>query len=260
MSEFLLFTLYAPLASWGEIAVGETRSSWDRPSRSAILGLIACALGVTRDDAEGHDALRDGYGTAVRLDAEGMTLVDYHTAQTASSSIVKRERPTTRRALLDRPSAALETILSRRQYRVDALATIAVWKRDDARWPLAALADALRRPTFVLFAGRKANVFGHPLDPAIVESATLAGAFAARPPGSRVLDLRRVVGANTRVPEISHDVIRPEDGFVSGLRNLRTDTRRDVPMHRGRWQFAERAVQVGVDDGRDIHATPEGAL
>ena len=30
MTGFLLFTLYAPLASWGEIAVGETRGSWDR--------------------------------------------------------------------------------------------------------------------------------------------------------------------------------------------------------------------------------------
>ena len=71
MTEFLLLTLYAPLASWGDIAVGEVRGSWDRPSRSAVLGLVAAALGVDRADQAAHDALDVGYGVAVRQDAAG---------------------------------------------------------------------------------------------------------------------------------------------------------------------------------------------
>ena len=47
---FLLFTLYAPMGSFGEIAVGERRMSWARPGRSAILGLVAAAQGVDRAD------------------------------------------------------------------------------------------------------------------------------------------------------------------------------------------------------------------
>jgi len=60
MTAFLLASLYAPMASWGEITVGERRTSWDRPSRSAILGLVAAALGIEREDQDGHDALDGG--------------------------------------------------------------------------------------------------------------------------------------------------------------------------------------------------------
>ena len=45
MPDFLTFALAAPLAAMGEIAVGERRGSWDRPGRSAVLGLIAAVLG-----------------------------------------------------------------------------------------------------------------------------------------------------------------------------------------------------------------------
>ncbi len=98
MTSFLLFTIYAPFASWGDIAVGETRGSWDRPSRSAVLGLLGAALGIVREDQAAHDALDIGYGVAVRADAVGVALRDYHTAQTADASRVRKARARTRLA------------------------------------------------------------------------------------------------------------------------------------------------------------------
>lgn len=88
---YLAFTLAAPLASFGAIAVGERRSSWDRPAKSAVLGLIAGALGLTRDDADAHRALADDYLYAVRVEDFDLRtprppLTDYHTAQTAPST------------------------------------------------------------------------------------------------------------------------------------------------------------------------------
>lgn len=112
MTDFLLFTLYAPLASWGDIAVGESRGSWDRPSRSAVLGLLGAALGIMREDQAAHEQLQAGYGVAVRADAVGATLSDYHTAQTVAASAVRKARPRTRAELL--ACADRETILSRR--------------------------------------------------------------------------------------------------------------------------------------------------
>lgn len=246
MTEFLLFTLYAPLASWGDIAVGESRGSWDRPSRSAVLGLVAAALGLVREDQDAHDALDAGYGVAVRLDAAGTTLSDYHTAQTVASSVVKKMRPRTRAELLG--AGAHQTMLSRRAYRQDALATIALWVRGGvpARWTLGALRDALRRPAFVLYAGRKANVLGAPLDPEIVSAGTLADAFIQRPPAPRGVDGRRIVAGAPWGREVAHDAIRDEDGFAAGLTPYRRDMRRDVPAHRVRWQFTERAVDIGL--------------
>lgn len=245
MTAFLLFTIYAPIASWGEIAVGESRGSWDRPSRSAILGMVGAALGVDRDDQEAHDALNVGYGFAVRLDAPGRPLVDYHTAQTVAASAIKKHKPRTRAAMLD--CADRDTMLSRRAYRLDAVATVCLWSGQAARWGLVDIAAALTRPAYTLYAGRKANVLALPLLPRVREASTLNDAFSAHVAIPEELrDLRRRLfrkGMDQATSEISHD---PCVGFESGLRQLRREVRRDTDAQRSRWQFAERAVDVGV--------------
>jgi CRISPR system Cascade subunit CasD len=247
MTGFLLFPLSAPLASWGEIAVGEARGSWDRPSRSAVLGLLAAALGITREDQEGHDALDAGYGLGVLLAARGELLVDFHTAQTAAEAEIRKafgkQRPMTRRALLS--VVERQTILSRRELREDALAIACVWARADARWPLEELKQALERPVFTLYAGRKANAFGLPLGPAILAAVSLAGAFAQHPPAPSAIDLSPLKPRRTPWGrEVAHDPLPA--GVASGLRPLRTEARRDSSPHRERWHFAERAVSIGL--------------
>jgi CRISPR system Cascade subunit CasD len=248
MTEFLLFTLYAPLTSWGDITVGESRSSWDRPSRSAVLGILAAALGITRDDQDGHDALDQGYGFAVRLDAGGSSLIDYQTAQTAAEPEIKKtfgkgERPRTRRELLS--VAERQTILSRRELREDALATACLWTQENPRWSLADLANALKHPAFMLYAGRKANVFGLPLAPEIISAETLAAAFAAKVPERPALEDRRIKSiGKSWGREVAHDII--SDDLAAGLTMARTEVRRDTHAHRRRWQFAERAVTISL--------------
>lgn len=242
MAEFLLLTLYAPLSSWGAIAVGEERSSWDRPSRSAVLGLVAAALGITRDDQASHDSLDSGYGVAVRLDFPGSSLIDYHTAQTVAQASLKRRKPSTRAELLS--SGDHETILSRREYRQDALATVAMWRRSTANWALTELAQAIRRPAFVLYAGRKANPLGLPLAPAIVAAATLADALGQRSSLTAVLDSRRLRQYGGRV-EVAHDRC---EGLHSGLHPVRRELRRDAAAERTRWQFADRLVEVSATE------------
>lgn len=241
MPEFLLLTLYAPLSSWGATAVGEERNSWDRPSRSAVMGLVAAALGLTRDDQSSHDSLDSGYGVAVRLDIPGSALVDYHTAQTVAQASVKKRNPSTRAELL--AAGDHETILSRREYRQDALATVAMWTKPPARWALDKLAEAIRRPVFVLYAGRKANPFGLPLGPAVVTAETLADAFSQRADPAKCLEQGRLpVRIGGRV-EVAHDSC---EGFASGLLPIRREVRRDASAQRTRWQFAERTVQISA--------------
>ncbi|PAP57596.1 type I-E CRISPR-associated protein Cas5/CasD, partial [Salmonella enterica subsp. enterica serovar Braenderup] len=50
MSQYLVFQLHGPMASWGVDAPGEVRHSQAQPSRSALLGLLAAALGIRRDE------------------------------------------------------------------------------------------------------------------------------------------------------------------------------------------------------------------
>jgi CRISPR system Cascade subunit CasD len=251
MTEFLLFTLYAPLASWGDIAVGEERGSWDRPSRSAILGLLAAALGITRDQQADHDAVDAGYGLAVRLDASGASMIDYHTAQTAAEPEIRKafgkQRPTTRRALLS--VGERQTILSRRELREDALATACLWARDGAQWPLTVLKQRLERPVFTLCAGRKANVFGLPLAPTIVDAASFKDALATRPPllageAFQAFDKLRPKPGWGR--EVAYTLQRGEEALAGGIMHARTEIRRDASPQRTRWQFAERAVTIGL--------------
>jgi CRISPR system Cascade subunit CasD len=244
MTSFLLITLYAPLASWGDITVGERRTSWQRPSRSAILGLVAAAKGLTRADQDGHDALDQGYGVAVRVDAPGRPVTDYHTAQSLPEAEIRRARPATRREMIRHGKAQhrLETILSVREYRADAAYTVAIWPREGARWPLVELCAALKAPQFLPYAGRKANALAWPMQPAIVEADTLADALAGRPAfdgGPMLAALRPPAGPKS---------VSCDDDFAieRGLVGERIERRRDAQAQRTRWQFAERRVITGL--------------
>jgi CRISPR system Cascade subunit CasD len=238
VTSFLRFTIFAPLASWGDPAVGEIRGSWDRPSRSAILGIVAAALGTLRDDDNGHARLDASLGVAVRLLAPGEPLIDYHTTQNPKANVVKKRNPATRRIALDLDEPA--TALSRRWLRQDALYSVAAWLRPNASIELEKLMEALRSPSFTLYAGRKANALGLPLGPLIVVAESLADALRddpVLPPNFTVLRPRGGWGM-----EVAYD---PCDGFEAALMAGRSLSRRDAAPVRSRWQFSDRTVFVG---------------
>lgn len=154
-----MFRLYGPLASWGEIAVGEVRSTDGRPTRSAIVGLLAAALGLRREQQAEIARLSERVGIAVRVDAPGEPLTDFQTAQWHPRK---------------------NAVLSWRQHLCDALYTVAVWAvGPEAHEPLSELEAALDRPVFPLYLGRKACPPAWPLGPSVVEVDSLAEAFAS---------------------------------------------------------------------------------
>jgi len=237
MRETLLFTLYAPLAALGEVAVGERRVGAARPARSAILGLLAAGLGIERRNEAAHAALEDGYGIAVRVEAEGALLQDYHTAQVPPAR--KGKRWSTRRAELAEPR--LETILSLREYRTDVCYTVAVWAAGQPPYPLGALAEALRRPRFTVYFGRKACPLGLPAAPRIVAAETLADAFVIfdreMPEAERALraDLKLLPETGTLYADAD---VRDWLGQDHEVRRI--ERRRDAIVSRRRWQFGLR--------------------
>ena len=238
---FLLFTLYAPMGSFGEIAVGERRMSWARPGRSAILGLVAAAQGVERTDETAHQRLEAGLYYAVRTDAPGRPLLDYHTAQTPKAR--KGRTFATRREELK--SDDLNTVLSAREWRADACFTVALWPRPGETVDLDTIAGDLRHPRFVLYVGRKSAPLGLPLNPATIEADTFMAAFAARQPNpeeQRLLQRVRIVGAERGAIAFDHDA--PE-----APANTRVERRRDTVASRTRWQFADRLERIVSADG-----------
>ena len=63
----LLLRLAAPLQSWGSDSKFETRKTDREPTKSGVVGLLAAALGLRRDDTEGLARL-NGLRFAVRAD------------------------------------------------------------------------------------------------------------------------------------------------------------------------------------------------
>ena len=235
--QFLMFTLYAPMGSYGEIAVGERRMSWARPGRSAILGLVAAALGIERTDEDAHQNLEVGLYYAVRTDASGQPLIDYHTAQTPKAR--KGRTFATRREELQ--SDDLHTVLSSREWRSDACFTISLWERRDDAVDLDEIAGALRRPRFVLYLGRKSAPLGLPLNPVIIEADTFMDAFAARQRSDDEKEILNGICSSATSTMIAFDGDAP-----GAPADSRVERRRDAVVSRKRWQFADRLEGVAV--------------
>jgi CRISPR-associated protein, Cas5e family len=74
----LFLRLEGPLQSWGLRARWGERDTTDAPTKSGVIGLLGCALGLRRDDARLRD-LSDNLRMGVRVDLPGILMRDYHT-------------------------------------------------------------------------------------------------------------------------------------------------------------------------------------
>ncbi len=236
MPEFLTFTLAAPLAAMGELAVGEQRRSWDRPGRSAVLGLVAGSLGLDRADEGAHAALEEGYGLALRVEALGPLLSDYHTAQVPPAR--RARRFATRAEELAAPD--LETVLSRRDYRAGLICFAALWPRNAPRWTLSDIEAALAAPRYVPYLGRKSCPLMLPLAPRRIEAADPAAALAARA-GACSAPEASLLRRARQDPQVTMDAA---DALTFDLPIARRELRRDRLASRRRWQFGLREEAV----------------
>ncbi len=244
MAHYLTFQLYGMLSAFGLVAVGEVRLSAAHPTRSAVMGLLAACLGIRRGEEERLAALSAGYVLAVRVDNAGTPLLDYHTIQTPpeKSKRTYHTRADELGGLLGRDEEPY-TILSRRGYLCSAYFTVGLRAATDAPpHPLETLAEALRRPVFTPYLGRKCCPASLPFAPKIGEYATVEEALAAYR-----LDPRA----------FPHWAKRPEksllvaDEAATPTNVTQCPLVRDLATHHGRRQFAERrAVEAETAPGQ----------
>src|SRR5947209_8100666 len=74
----LLLRLEGPLQSWGSRARWDIRDTQRAPTKSGIVGLLGCALGLPQRDPR-LEELDAGLRYGVRIEAPGHVLEDYHT-------------------------------------------------------------------------------------------------------------------------------------------------------------------------------------
>ena len=125
----LLLELSGPLQSWGDSSrYLKRRTRWE-PTKSGVVGMLASALGRSRDDRL-NDLTSLEFG--VRTDQPGSLMVDYQT-----------EMP---------PDASVSLSPSYRYYLADAKFLVAL-AGDVSK--LEELDEALRHPVWPLFLGRR---------------------------------------------------------------------------------------------------------
>lgn len=255
MREYLVFQLYGPLSAWGDIAVGETRPVDLAPSKSAVLGLIAAALGLRRPDTtadEGrrrqweaeHLALAEGYGMAVKITLTGLPLTDFHTAEIPRGSGYATRRDEIVEVHRQKHLAVRfkGTVLSRRDYRQDAYSVIALWAGEGAPYPLQTLRDRLLAPEFVLYLGRKSCPPALPLNPGIRTADSIEAALDGYGFAQAVQDVidDSDLPAIWRHLDESKPILCWDSDAETTLEAELTVRRRDLPTSRRRWQFAVR--------------------
>ncbi|EKD50814.1 MAG: CRISPR-associated Cas5e family protein [uncultured bacterium] len=236
--DYLVFQLRAPLSAWGETAVGEYRPTSNYPSNSALLGLLAAALGIDREDEHAHLTLHKGYGFAVCVLSAGRLLRDYHTTQVPGVVPLKNRPHFTRRDELNLPKEDLNPILSTRDYRQDAACLVAVQATAGAPYTLSDLAEALQKPRFVLYLGRKSCPLAVPLCPQILKTENALKAIENYQKNLAKLDVYTVQDSLERVVwGMGVDV-----GCEHDLQVIRKD---DL-LSRKRWQFGDRIEYIAL--------------
>jgi CRISPR system Cascade subunit CasD len=269
--EYLLVTLSGPLSAWGEIAVGERRSSWPRPSKSAVLGLVAAALGYDRNDTAAHTALNDGLHFAVRVDSPVrsfggnakadsrlMPLRDFHTAEFPPQVLVKEaEREVSRaptradhlRAIKANRERRVNPVLSERWYWIDMRATVALWPSGACAAPaLSEIEAALHEPVFALYLGRKSCPLGRPLNPERVPASNLKEAFCTYSNRDAAAAAKALPAKNRLICTMVFQALAAKPGgeiwaeavAVPQDQRKETQSRRDAIRDRRSWTFSDR--------------------
>lgn len=162
MANTILFLcLDGPMQSWGVRSRWDVRDSGQEPTKSAVIGLLGCAMGLDRDDPE-LESLDRGLRFGVRADRPGVLSTDYHTVtgyhRTAEGGF--KYSGGTAQGLAKAREYGESTVVSLRDYLHDAAFLVAL---EGPRPLLEKLKAHLTNPKWPVYLGRKACVPSRPV-------------------------------------------------------------------------------------------------
>lgn len=205
----LLIRLEGPLQSWGLRSRWTERETALEPTKSGVVGMLACTLGWGRDRDDDIRQLSNALAFGVRVDRPGTLVRDY---QTVFGGAMSAERKIKINASTKEP----ETVVSPRWYLSDASFLVAL--QAEEHW-IALLSGAVRNPVWPPFLGRKSCPPSLPLWENEGDFSTLMDALQKHPaPENSSTDKVRVVidshfGDGTprrdEIESLSHSIYRP---------------------------------------------------
>ena len=150
----LLLRLVGPMQSWGTTSRFDQRDTGKEPSKSGVIGLLAAAMGIDRENWVDLEPLTK-LSMGVRHDRPGVLKSDYQTAQHVISADQKKIH---------------ETAVTTRDYLADAAFLVGLSGTD--RSLLEKIDSALKDPVWPLSLGRKSYLASEPIgmDNAVVEN------------------------------------------------------------------------------------------
>lgn len=143
----LFLRLEGPLQAWGDTSKFVIRRSMEAPTKSGLLGLICCAMGLARQAARDHLPELNRLTMGLRIDRPGTRWWDYHTVG-ARIGILNAKGEVKKTA----STGEYETLITRREYLADASFLVAL--QGEATL-IEKVANALRSPKWTLYLGRK---------------------------------------------------------------------------------------------------------
>ncbi len=198
----LKITLQGPLQSWGMQSRWDSRGTSNAPSKSGVIGLLGCCLGLPRGSS-GLGDLDRALHYAVRIDRPGILMTDFHTVQAPNGGMLLNSQGKKRS----------QTLLTPKQYLQDAAFTVFLWG-DEA--VLEKCAGALRHPVWPPYLGRRGCVPSVPILPEIFDAESIESAVCSGADHNCPVEIELLPGEALKLRE--HLINRP-DGVINAERN-----------------------------------------
>lgn len=177
MQDYLIIKLQGVMQAWGGHTYEDYRPSLIFPTRSAIVGLLGACLGIEREDIQALKALNQSFQLTVRANKRKIVqrkstedkfvsmqkITDFHTVQQARK-VDGKPRP--------------EAIVSRREYLCDAEFTLALAFVKDAGYYLEQVKQAIQKPVYTPFLGRRSCPIQSRLYEAVVNAENAQAALS----------------------------------------------------------------------------------
>ena len=194
----IVFTLFAPMQSWGVDGRFSIRFTGKEPSKSAIIGLISSAMGSNSQDTTNE---LNNLRFAVRTDWAGGIIEDYHTAggDLNAKHYVKNKNKYKLKDASFVKKGRRQSVVTHREYLNDSMFTVAI---EGDVGLLQRIVDAFKKPKWHLYLGRKSCPLGFPVVPKMVDL-PLLDVLKAEP-------VFKCPWQNIETVKISHDSNRGE--------------------------------------------------
>ncbi|MGZ4954984.1 MAG: type I-E CRISPR-associated protein Cas5/CasD [Methylobacter sp.] len=178
MQDYLIIKLQGAMQAWGGHTYEDYRPSLIFPTRSAVTGLLGGCIGIEREDIQALKALNGSFQLTVRANRRKIVqrenskekplvsmqkITDFHTVQHARK-VDGKPRP--------------EAIISRREYLCDAEFTLALAFVEDADYDLERVKQAIQKPVYTPFLGRRSCPIQRPLYEAVVNAESAQAALS----------------------------------------------------------------------------------